>query len=477
MSILHSLFESFRDLGITIKDAAMGDSNVADHSASFARESEMLAPYGRHTGFAVTSRKFLSQSDSLTHLMICAGSGAGKSSNCIIPGILAQQHASLLINDNSGELWDKTAAQKRKDGYETILLDLGIETFTQLSSFYNPLARVSKADSSAIAKVTKLLVGKSEGKDKYWNQKAEEVLHLAIKIVLEELPEKRHLLSVLRVVEMMAADQKKMSEHIVQMDADTFRAWKLILSNSDNTRDSILSSAIAAISWIGMNESLAKLTSKDSIQFEEFRAKKVALYIRVPLADSETYQPLVNLFFTQFFNYILGSSIPDSKDRPIYICADEFGSLHIPGFPRILSNCRKWLLGVQMVVQSESQIKEAYGESGKDIVLANCSKLYMTGLDQEADRISKILGNKTITDPKTGHKKERALLSPYEVRTLPKNNAILLPKGGRKPILVKLKPYYEVSKLLKQSQQQDVWDEEESIQVPLKVFTPKTISS
>lgn len=467
----NAIKDSLSELGTTLKKSFLGDNNEGDHSASWGRERDVLSP--SHTGFSVSAGKYLSMDMSLTHYMVCAGSGAGKTVNTIIPGILNQTENSIILLDNSGELYSKTKEALIQRGYNVLNLDFGTTSFTDQTTLYNPLARLEREDKAGIAEVCKLLVGKSEGKDKYWITKSEEVLFLAISIILEEQKEKRTLHNVLRCLEFMASDEDQMSKHIVMMDEDIYQKWKLLLSNSPNTLDSIRSSAISTLSWIGHNDNFARLTSRNSFSFDDLRNDKVALYIRIPIA-SEVCTPLVNIFFNQFFNHFLSRPVPQKDARTILVFGDEFGSLSIPNFPKILSNIRKYLIGFQMVIQSESQLEEVYGQSGKTIILANCSKLYMQGIDEEADRLSKVLGSYTITDSKTGHKKERQLMSQFEIRTMTKK-AIFLPKGGQKPLLVSLKPYYNVPALIRLTKLQGSEDNTPTpITIDLHVFTLST---
>lgn len=434
-----------------------------NQDSSFGNESDYLSRH--NTGFAVTSDKYLSMEDSLSHMMVCAGTGVGKSTNTQIVGLLHQKNASIICMDNSGELRRDTEVAKIQDGYSTYTLDFDPKEFTNKTTFYNPLSRINPNDKSAIAKVSSLLVGNMSQKKDYWSIKAEETIHLAISIVLREESKKRHLYNVLRCMELMVTDKVEMSKKLARMDEELFRKWKLIISNEPKVLSSILSSAISMLSWIGNNETLAKLTSRDSLDFNSLRNKKICVYIQVPLHNQALYQPLINIFFTQFFNHFLSQPLPKKGERPILVFADEFGSMYIPEFQTIISNCRKWFIGIQMLIQSESQITKIYGAAGKDIILANCSKMYMTGLDKESEEISRILGKRTITNEKTGHTREVPLMTASQIRTM-KDKAILLPKGGRKPILVALKPFYKKRAFVRLTQLQN---EQEDEIIPIKV--------
>jgi type IV secretion system protein VirD4 len=455
-SIFISLWDSLTGLGEAILNVLLQKDH--GYSASFGSEKEFISRSA--DGFSVTGIRQLTIEQSTTHLAVVSPSGGGKTTVNIIPTILRQTRSSLLINDNSIEIRTATANYLRSKGYRVRYLDFDVEHFTTQNAFYNPLARIkSKAD---IAKITSILVSTTEGKggDKFWNIKAMETISLAIELVLRDSdPRTHHLASVHRTLQMMVTEEDRVSFQMVEHD-DLFLKWQVLLSNSPNTKASIFSSAISALSFIDTNLNLALLTSKDTISFDEMRSIETALFISVPLAYSEIFEPLLNCFYSQFFGHILESPLPDEKrDLPILCLMDEFGSsMKVPNFPKYISNLRKFYVCMMMVLQSESQLKK-YGDAGADEILSSCTKVYFTGLDKEADKISNLLGKYSYTDKKE-HQKERHLMTPDEVRTMPSNRCVIIPIGGKKGIIGKLVPFYKQQLLIKRSEI-ELEDEEE----------------
>lgn len=462
-----SIADEFRGFLASIQASLMGGRSH-DYGSSFGKESSLIS--SREDGFSVTGDKQMSLVQSYNHLAVISPSGGGKTTTCILPTILRQTRSSQLINDNSKEIRERSAGYLRSVGYEVSYLDFDTEMFTSSTAFYNPLSRItSKAD---VAKLVSILVKQSSsesGNDKFWSISSAEVIGIAIERVLR-FPDisTHHLASVYRYLQMMVAEEDRVSFDIAQFD-DLFMRWKVVLGNSSNTRAGIFSSAIASLSWIDSNPNLALLTSKDTVSFSDMRSRKTALFLSVPLSYQEVYAPLLNCFYTQFYAHILSSELPKDSDLPILCLLDEFGSsMHIEGYPKLASVLRKWQVGNLMVLQTESQL-EKYGKAGLKEILNSSTKVYFTGLDEEAERISRMLGKYSFKDEKE-HVRERQLMTPDEVRTMPKDRCIIVPNGGLKPIFGKLKPYYEQRELVRRSKIKSEEEQGEAMSLELHLI-------
>lgn len=457
--ILTSLGEELLGIFQKIIDMVLGGKDHS-YSASFGKSRGFMSPSSE--GFSVTGHKQMTLLDSCTHLAIVSPSGGGKTTCNILGTILRQTgKSSIIINDNSKEIREKSAHYLTSVGYEVRYLDFDVDQFTNETAFYNPLARIrGKAD---IAKITSILVKQSSaenGSDKFWSISSSEVISLAIERVLRETDSSmHHLASVYRLIQLMITDEDRVSFDLAGHD-DLFLRWEVLLSNSSNTKASIFSSAIAAISWIDTSPNLALLTSRDTISFSEMRETPTALFISVPLAFEEVYMPLVNCFYAQLFSGVLDAPVPSATDLPILALLDEFGSsMNIPNYPKYASNLRKFKVALMMILQTENQL-ERYGKAGAKEILNSCSTVYYTGLEDESNKVSRLLGKYTVKG-KDGRTSERLLMSPDEVRTMPSNRCIVVPNGGRKAIYEKLVPYYRQRFLTKRSAMEAPEEQEE----------------
>lgn len=449
--LFQAIGESFKEFYSSVKGEFFEDGQKGNYTASWGRVGEFLR--SSHTGFAATSGKYMSMEASMEHVLILGGSGVGKSVNTTLVGVLEQQEASMVVLDNSGEMYDRTAAAKAHDGYTVIALDLDPDpdSFTEDSHFYNPLHRLIPDDTKGIAKLAHQLVAQSSEKRDFWSIKSEDVLVFAITVLLYRPKEERTLSNLHILLEKIASNEDEISEFVVGLPEEVFRKWEVLLNNSEKTLDSIRSSALSATSFISHSKGLQMATSKDTVDFNRLRSEteKVIVYLKTPIDDSSV-KPLINIFFTQLFNHFLSKPRPSGKVRPLLMFCEEFGSTYIPGFDKIISNCRKWYIGCQMVVQSYQQLQKTYDREGLAIIKANCAKMIFTG-SEESEEISRILGKVTFVDPETKHKRDRELMSSSEIRNLDDSQAIFLPRKG-KPLLVKLKPFYLVPRLRKRTE-------------------------
>lgn len=73
----------------------------------------------------------------------------------------------------------------------------------------------------------------------------------------------------------------------------------------------MVSTENVALSLIGINDNLEKLTSSHTINFERFREEKSVLYIKIPEQKQKQYSFLVNIFYHQFFSEMMKSRPTD----------------------------------------------------------------------------------------------------------------------------------------------------------------------
>ncbi len=455
--MLASIGESFVTLFQSIMDAIIGEKSSNEYKASFGKESDLLSR--SHDGFSATGVKQMSMKQSFSHLACISPSGGGKTTVFVLPTILRQKKSSLIINDDAKEIRAKCSNYLKSVLYNIRYMDFDVRNFTNQTGFYNPLSRChTRGDVAKLVSILTKASSSNNGNDKFWTIQSGEVMSIAIEVAKRDPdPRVHHLASVYRILQLMMSDEDRISYYLAKYD-DLFLRWSVLLGNSQNTKSSIFSSAIAALSWIETNPNLALLTSRDTISFEKMRKEKTAIFLSSSITHGDITEPLINCFYSQFFASVLEAPVPKDGDLPILCLMDEFGSsMNIPNYPKYASLLRKYSLGLLKILQAESQL-EKYGKAGAKEILNSCTKIYLTGLDDEAERVSKILGKYSYKENK--YTKERLLKSPEEIRTMPANHAIIVPNGGLKPIYAKLIPYYEQKELVKRvSMQLDEDDE------------------
>jgi len=229
--------------------------------------------------------------------------------------------------------------------------------------------------------------------------------------------------------------------------------WLSLIGNFNSTFQSQLATAQTALKPLG-NEHIAKLLSKNSINFKKFKKEKTILYLTFPVNEQSFYTFILNLFYTQLFHEYM-AELPSSKDLPLFILYDEFGHANIPNFDLVATNIRKYKVSLTLVLQSFSQLYTQYGhERAKTIIEGGVnSKLFYAGASLDTAKtieqmLGKVIRDEIYISSTTGEKMSRRefnLLNADEVRTLPENQAFFI-TGNKRPALLNITPYYQNKK-------------------------------
>lgn len=453
--IFKNLWKEIEDISSLFSSNLLGKKDHGHHS-SFGRTSDHISPKGN--GLSLTGNRYLDLASSYQHAIAVAPTGAGKTVSLIVPSLLNADRsgASYVVNDNSGELLELTGNYFRFLGYKVISLDFSKKIFNSSTNFYNPLANVSS--KTDLAKIVQMLVQNSSSKLEFWELKSIECISLCADVLFTMDKQFHNLSNLYCLLQSLAGDENKVNQLMVTQSESLFLRYKGLLANSENTKASIISSAISALSFVDNNPTIGFLTSKDSNIFSTLRSEKTVVFLRVPVADQSLFTPITNIFWEQLFSSILRSDPPKKGDGtiPLLCIMDELGSTKIPGgfASSYLPNLRKWYCGVLGILQSTEQLHEHYGKFAANSLLNNVNQVYFSGLSYEARSISDRLGSYTYEEGTGDHKRNqtRLLLTPTEVSNMPADKVIIFPnKGGIQPLYESIVPYFKQPHLLRKT--------------------------
>lgn len=193
------------------------------------------------------------------------------------------------------------------------------------------------------------------------------------------------------------------------------------------------------------------------IDAEEFCNQKSAIFLVMPEEKPNTFF-MISLIIQQLYREIL--SVADENDgklknRCVFFC-DEFGTLpKIESAEMMFSASRSRRLQIVPIIQSFAQLEKNYGKEGSEIIIDNTQLTIFGGFapnSSSADILSKALGNRTVMTGSVSRSKndpsqslqmiERPLMTPDELKSLPKGNFIVM-KTGCYPMRVKLKLFFK----------------------------------
>ena len=388
------------------------------------------------------------------------GSGSGKSASYSIPNAY-QMLGSYVFTDPKGELYDKTAGYLKEHGYEIKVLNL---VRPQFSDGYNPLMHISSELDVDVIANTIVKGQKSEGgsNDPFWDDSAEMLLKALIYYLIATRPEEeQNLASCAELVRAANTNggSNLLTELISQLPYDhpARMNYKSIEIAPEKTYSSILSSLQSKLGKFDSKE-IAELTSTDTINFEEIRSKKTAVY--VISSDTHTaYDFLLTIFFSQMIQQLYDYADQNGgklKEQTFFIL-DEFANIgKIPDFDKKISTSRSRNISFSVILQTVDQLEAVY-EKSYETIMGNCDTHLFLGSNsyKTLEYFSKQLGEKTIERDsvsinrdrqnwKTGKSVSdqvmaRALMTPDELRRMDVDDCIIFVKGIRP---VKTRKFY-----------------------------------
>jgi type IV secretion system protein VirD4 len=387
---------------------------------------------------------------------------------------------SFLCTDTKGDLFRNYAGiAKECYGYNISVLDLRNPTrsdgdnILHLVNKYmdaykeNPENLSFKAKAEKYAKITAKTIITSSGEDSanygqnaFFYDAAEGLLTSVILLIAEYCsPEKRHIISVFKLIQDLLAPSPVKNKSLFQLLMDKLppdhkAKWfaGAALNTADQAMASVLSTAMSRLNAFLDSEMEQILCFDSTLDTETFCREKSAIFIVLPEEDNTKYF-MVSLFLQQLYREMLtvadecGGKLPNR----VMIFADEIGTIpKIQSMEMMFSAGRSRRISMVPIIQSFAQLEKNYGREGSAIISDNCQDILFGGFapnSESAEILSKALGNQTVMSGSISRGKndpsqslqmiQRPLMTPDELKTLPKGNFILA-KTGCCPMRTKL---------------------------------------
>ena len=424
------------------------------------------------------------------HCLMIGASGVGKTAFFLYPNLefACASGMSYLALDTKGDLARNygTIAQKYY-GYHVSVIDLRNPTRSDGSNLltlinrYMDIARehpdnlAARAKAEKYAKIlAKTIVNpggddQDRGQNAFFYDAAEGLLTSVILLLAEYVPldsagrEKRHIVSVFKLVQELLAPggQNKKTGFQVLMDnlPSTHKArWfaGAALNTSEQGMASVMSTVLSRLNAFLDSELEQVLCFDSAIDAEHFAAEKSAIFLVLPEEDS-TKNFMAGLMIQNLSRELF--SVADEhggklQNRVVFYC-DELGTMPPFDILPLFSAGRSRKLTLVPIIQSLAQLEKNYGKEGAEIISDNCQDTIFGGFapnSQTAETLSKALGSRTVLTGSVSRGKdsnsqslqmvERALLSPDELKSLPKGNFIVM-KTGTHPMRTKLQLYFK----------------------------------
>lgn len=415
------------------------------YDAKFIGQNQILSRWAE--GFCLTGRQCLSVKNSFRNVLVLGSTGTGKTSTVLIPSIFKMKEHSLVIHDPSQEIHSYTAGYLASQGYNVKLLN-----FSDVNSVkYNPLQRIkSKADINKVASMLiRNTLGASRG-DPFWNLQATGILVLLISILKEQPKEYQNLANLRHLINRFASEPQSLDALFIRTnDEPLFEEYRSIIAMESKVLSNVLATAKASLVNVS-DETILKVTSGDELDFSRFREEKTALFISNPVIDRFYYSTATSILLEQLFAELLGK-LPTQNSRSVFFLIDEAPVLFMPSLSTVISNVRKFSIGIMLLCQSFEQLHEKYGIQDAENIRSNCfAQMYFPGQNLNTTReLEQILG-KLEDESDKGGTIIRPLMTADQIRTMTDNSALLICSNHR-PIKLHLYPYYKQWRLSRYS--------------------------
>jgi type IV secretion system protein VirD4 len=430
-----------------------------ENSARFmdrAEEKKLFAPKNKGLLIDGQSRR-LSHEDSFRNLAVIATTGGGKSSAFIVPNILSLDDCSMVVTDPSGALYERTANDLKKRGFDVLKLD---PRNLMDSIRYNPLDRArSFPEMNEIAHILVHTAAHGSNLDPFWLSGAQDILAILIKCLKNHPQASRYAnLANLHYLLMSFGNGDPLIPFVVDHTPDqaTAQAFRGFISQADRTMQGMVSQAKSALTNLADDE-IAKLTATNTFDFESLRARKTVVFLVFPQNRISYYSFLANLFYTQLFHYCLDDRAYRGNSLPVYFLLDEFGHLKVPDFPAIITTTRQRRISISIVLQSVSQLVERYGQDGANTILNGgmANRVFLSVPDlRSAQDISGIIGDvysnrvNRFGEVRSEHE---PMVTPAALMAMSSKQALLLVSGMR-PLQFEVTKYFERRDFLKRAE-------------------------
>lgn len=425
------------------------------------------------------------------HCLMIGASGVGKTACYLYPNMeyACASGMSFLALDTKGDLARNYGTiAKKYYGYHVSVIDLrnptqsdGYNLLTLINRYMDivrdtPENLAARAKAEKYAKIlAKTIINPGDddsnrGQNAFFYDAAEGLLTSVILLLAEYLPpaetghkECRHIVSVFKLVQELLAPSKQPGKNCYQhlmdrMPSDHKAKWfaGAALNSSTQAMASVMSTVLSRLNAFLDSELEQVLCFDSAIDAESFASQKSAIFLILPEED-QTKNFMVGLMIQNLSRELF--SVADEnggklKNRVVLFC-DELGTMPPFDILPLFSAGRSRRLTLVPIIQSLAQLEKNYGKEGSQIIQDNCQDTIFGGFSPNSHTVeilSKALGNRTVMSGIVANNKnnpgqslqmmERPLMTPDELKSLPKTHFIVM-KTGTHPMQTRLRLFFE----------------------------------
>lgn len=349
------------------------------------------------------------------HIMVLAGTGAGKGGSITDPSILQNMEKgnAMIIYDAKGDLpmtrvaytcklhlLDKNKASKQKLYVFDISNPRHSYRINVLSREYinkDNFGLVVEIMSGFLKNLNPQWSGQNAKLD-HWYEASLAVWTSLCMRFLEDEKLRDHLSFPLLTEMIMSNRVGQVLSFIEDGQLSKKMLSPIYLSSQGNMRQftSEFSSAMGGLSKVVSDKNLYWLLSKNEIDLaNNTEGKSSTICIGGNLAATDTYTPFVATILNLAMEYMRA---PKGPPIPSFLLLDEINTIFLEHLPRDANIVRSNKVGMMFGLQSFSMLEDKYGTKKANNLLAACGNQFfgMSNITQNAEILEKMLGTRDI---------------------------------------------------------------------------------
>ena len=351
---------------------------------------------------------YVDASDS--HSLIIGATGSKKTRLLVMPMVklLAYAEESMIISDPKAEVYERTAYEMKKAGYDIVVLNFrNLSVGDCWNPFSIPQAFYRNGDFDRayefINDIALNIMQPSKGKniDPFWDDSAANLFFGLSMLAIQECPSNRDVTikDILKLRSELFDSKGELKPQFEDKVKTNFIIYQSLLGTivaAEKTTASILTTFDQKTRFLVYQNNLLQMLSQNTISFESVGSKKTAVFLIMP-DEKTTFHALISLFIKQsyeYFIYLNQTMETDGFERRINYILDEFSTLPtINDFPAMITAARSRNIRFNLVIQSQNQLVKRYGEEAQTIK-ANCNNWFFLTSKETVllDEISKLGG-------------------------------------------------------------------------------------
>ena len=335
--------------------------------------------------------------------IIVGGTGCGKSMSIGYPRLAHTFNSSIVVPITKKEIMVKFVKLFHKRGYDVEIIDFVNPEASTVS--YDPLMFVDE-ETDAIRLAKSIIEGGNKEKvsknyDPFWDNAAENVVGALITLLKDNEEMGGKEASLTDVVDIFRNLELYRNGSFTKTNIDSwfealedkkpgsqaFTLWKTLTTSPEKTSNCIYAVASAPLGKYSAKSIRGIVSNKKKIDFRRMGEKKTILFVRTSPMDT-TLCDFINIMYSDMFRELYESAESNKNGSlkvPVHIICDDFAcGGRIEDFDKYISIFRAAGISVSLLLQSESQLFDIYGEGAGKTIINNCDTyIYMGGMDYD----------------------------------------------------------------------------------------------